>query len=68
MFLVRTLLRRLTSGIVRLAIAIGALLLCFVLFVRPAFDSASEKPRRAIECAKHSHGDPKRLRRCVRKL
>jgi hypothetical protein len=75
MFLLRSLIRGLTSSILRLALALAVLFACYQLAVKPligsagdAIDSTKETPRKLLDCTKRSGGDVKRLRRCARSL
>ena|GEM_PF-3449687 len=75
MFLLRTLFRGLTSGILRLVVLAGVLVLAYLLVAKPLLDSANDavkateaRPKRVIRCIGRAGGDVQRIQRCTRKF
>lgn len=72
MALLRILLGSLTSTVLRLALTLGALLLVYLLLIKPALDSAGEtvhrKGEKLMHCVEHANGSARRLQRCARRF
>ena len=72
MGVLRNLFGNLTSGIVRLGVAVGILLCAYLFVVKPAIqktgDTLHSGERHLVHCFKHNHQDIARLERCTRRF
>jgi hypothetical protein len=72
MGILRNLFGSFASRIVRLAVAAGVLLLCYLFIAKPALDRTTDAVRsggqRLIHCVEHARQDTRKLERCARRF